>query len=61
MTHKPLDHDHGESKDRMKQFTEIEREEAVAEAGKEIGKHRSYDEKSRRMAEYLEIERRKKD
>ncbi len=61
MTQKPLDHDHGESKDRLKQFTDIEREAAAAEAGKEIGKHRSRDPKNRRLAEFLEIDRRKTD
>lgn len=54
---KPLDHAHGESKGRLKQFTEIEREAATGEAAKEMGKHREYDPKSRRLAEYLRIDR----
>lgn len=57
MSHKPTDHDHGESRARLKEYTEIERESAPSDAEKEIGKNRGYDKKSRRAAEFLRIDR----
>lgn len=57
MTQKPTDHDHGESKGRLKEFTDIERESADDVAQQAMGKKRGYDEKSRRAAEFLRIDR----
>lgn len=57
MTHKPLDHDHGASQSRLKEFTDLERDSADQQAQEAMGRKRGYDDKSRRAAEFLRIER----